>query len=77
MKLYDKNNKIGRPKGSKKQTESMHSVGLKLTESMHNRISFLTKESGNTITGYIREAILQKLRLDELALKHMGIDIKK
>lgn len=75
MKLYDKNKK-GRGRPKKNKTE-MHHIAFRISNDLHQRVLNITKESAGSVSGYIRDALVHKLRLDELALRQMGIDIKK
>jgi len=59
----------------RKKTGPTKHIAMRIPIALSKRIDRLTSESGTTMSGFIREAIVTKIRNEELALRHLGVDL--
>ena len=50
-------------------------IAMRIPQALANRVDRLTSESGTTMSGFIREAIVAKVRNEEIALRQLGVNL--
>lgn len=50
-------------------------IAMRIPNSLAERIRVLTSDSGVSTSAFIRTAIVDKVRIEEMALKRLGVDL--
>lgn len=50
-------------------------IAMRIPLSLAERIRLLTSDSGVSTSAFIRTAIVDKVRIEEMALKRLGVDL--